>query len=75
VADSVLEEERVVLKVTEDGDHDTFSHYAKKDDIGWALVEGLPIRALCGKLWVPNKDPNKYPVCPACKEIWESISE
>jgi hypothetical protein len=22
---------------------------------------------------VPNRDPKKYPVCPECKEIYESM--
>ena len=34
---------------------------------------GTPIVALCGKVWVPSRDPQRYPVCPACKEIWESL--
>jgi hypothetical protein len=29
--------------------------------------------ALCGKVWVPSRDPKKYPVCPLCKEIWEGM--
>ena len=70
----ILEEDRVVITVTQDGDHDTFSHYASKEAIGWALVEGLAIEALCGKKWVPTKDPTKYPVCPECQEKWEALS-
>lgn len=38
-----------------------------------ALIEGIPIMALCGKIWVPSKDPSKYPVCPECAEIYEQI--
>jgi len=40
-----------------------------------ALVMGAAVMALCGKVWVPHRDPNKYPVCPTCKEIYESIDE
>ena len=29
--------------------------------------------ALCGKVWVPGRDPNKFPVCPMCKEIYEGL--
>jgi hypothetical protein len=36
---------------------------------------GTPVVALCGKVWVPSRDPQKYPVCPACKEVWESLPE
>ena len=34
-----------------------------------AMVTGTPIVALCGKKWVPSRDPSRYPVCPKCKEI------
>ena len=32
---------------------------------------GTPVVALCGKVWVPSRAPEKFPVCPECKEIWE----
>jgi hypothetical protein len=54
------------------GDHERFSHYVPKDDLMAAMVEGTPVRALCGKLWVPSRDPQRFPVCPECKEIYES---
>lgn len=56
-----------------DGDHERFAHYVKKDKIVEASVMGTPVTALCGKVWVPSRDPGRYPVCPECKEIWESI--
>jgi hypothetical protein len=52
-----------------DGDHERFSHYVRKSDIVRANVEGVPVVALCGKRWIPNRDPSRYPVCPTCKEI------
>ncbi|MEP7333599.1 MAG: DUF3039 domain-containing protein, partial [Terracoccus sp.] len=30
---------------------------------------------LCGKIWVPNRDPQKFPVCPECKEIYNGLRE
>jgi hypothetical protein len=30
---------------------------------------------LCGKKWVPSRDPKKFPVCPDCKRIYEGIPE
>jgi hypothetical protein len=24
-------------------------------------------------VWVPSRDPKKFPVCPECKEIYESL--
>ena len=32
------------------------------------------MRALCGKMWVPGRDPQKFPVCPQCKEIYEGLA-
>lgn len=55
------------------GDHDRFAHYALKDQITESMVTGIPIRALCGKKWVPSRIPEKYPLCPDCKEAWESV--
>ncbi len=57
----------------EDGDHERFAHYVKKDKILSSAVEGTTVRALCGKKWVPNRDPKKFPVCPECKEIYEML--
>ena len=54
---------------TSDGDHDRFAHYVRKADIVRANVEGVPVTALCGKKWIPNRDPAGLPVCPTCKEI------
>ena len=56
----------------DEGDHERFSHYADKDKIMEAMVNGTPVRALCGKVWVPSRDPKRFPVCPTCKEIYES---
>jgi hypothetical protein len=60
---------------TDDGDHERFSHYVPKDKLTEAMVNGTPVIALCGKVWVPSRDPQKFPVCPDCKEIWQSMSE
>jgi hypothetical protein len=68
-----------------DGDHERMAHIvlegARNDEgefveAGPTVVEGIvngtPVRALCGKVWVPSRDPKRYPLCPTCKEIAES---
>jgi uncharacterized membrane protein YgcG len=70
----VVEDERVVTDPTEPGDHERLSHYVAKDKLTEAMVMGTPVVALCGKVWVPSRAPEKFPVCPECKEIWESFS-
>ena len=57
----------------DDGDHDRFAHYVRKSDIVRANVEGVEVVALCGKKWIPNRDPSAYPVCPTCKEIMAQL--
>ncbi|MGI9194831.1 MAG: DUF3039 domain-containing protein [Candidatus Nanopelagicus sp.] len=61
--------EKEVLSPTDEGDHERFAHYVDKNKITESAVTGKPVRALCGKKWIPNRDPQKFPVCPTCKEI------
>ncbi len=83
-----LEQEIVVESTTsiDEGDHERFKHivlegFTPKDGEFVALdnsvVDGMvnatPVRALCGKIWVPGRDPSKYPLCPTCKEVAESM--
>ena len=66
----------------DEGDHERFTHivlegYTPKDgefvplenSVVGAMINATPVKALCGKLWVPGRDPQKYPLCPTCKEI------
>ena len=70
----------------DDGDHDRMAHIVlegytpKKGDFipaGPSVVEGIvngtAVRALCGKEWVPGRNPGRYGLCPTCKEIAESM--
>lgn len=59
----------------DEGDHERFAHYILRDQEMSARIEGTPVRALCGKIWVPSRDPKRFPVCPECKEIFESLGE
>ena len=68
-------EERTVPVPTDTGDHERFAHYVLKNKITEASVMGTPLRALCGKVWVPSRDPGRFPVCPECKEIYEGKDE
>lgn len=58
----------------DEGDHDRFSHYVQKEKILESALSGQPVIALCGKVWTPGRDPEKFPVCPECKEIYESLA-
>lgn len=66
-------EELITQQNIEEGDHERFSHYADKNKIMESALTGTPVKALCGKMWVPGRDPEKFPVCPECKEIYETL--
>jgi hypothetical protein len=69
----------------DEGDHERMAHIVLEgfrgrrgkflpagSNIVESMVTGTPVRALCGKVWVPNRDPNRYPLCPTCREIAEA---
>lgn len=58
---------------TDDGDHERFAHYVEKDKIVESAVTGAPIKALCGKVWTPSRDPSKFPICPDCEKIHANL--
>lgn len=59
----------------EDGDHDRYAHYVPKDWIVEATITGTAVIALCGKVWVPNRAPDRFPVCPECKDIHDGLGD
>lgn len=73
-----------VPTVSDDGDHERMTHIVlegfRPDEgefvpagtsVAEGIVTGSPVRALCGKVWVPARDPHRYPLCPTCREIAE----
>ncbi len=49
-------------------------HYVRKDQIAESAVMGTTVIALCGEKFSVTKSPKPgSPVCPACKEIYESL--
>jgi hypothetical protein len=66
-------EELLNQEQLEDGDHERFAHYVQKDKILESALTGKPVIALCGKVWVPGRDPEKFPVCPECKKIYDTL--
>ena len=57
------------------GDHERYAHYVKKNKIVESAVLGSAVEALCGKVWIPSRDPQKFPVCPTCLEIFEKLKK
>lgn len=55
------------------GDNERYAHYVRKDKVVASAVTGQPVVALCGKVWVPLRDPKGFPICPICKKIREQM--
>jgi hypothetical protein len=63
-------QENTDVRLDDEGDHDRMAHIVlPASAVTEALITGKPCTALCGKTWVPSRDPKRYPVCPTCKEI------
>ena len=37
-----------------------------------ARVYGTPLEALCGAVFVPQRDPSRLPLCATCKDIYDT---
>ena len=37
-----------------------------------ARIYGTPLEALCGTVFIPQRDPTRLPLCQACKDIYET---
>ena len=59
----------------EEGDHERMAHIVfPADKLTEALVTGTPVIALCGKVWTPSRDPDRFPVCAGCIEVFEAAT-
>lgn len=80
-------EELVFFKEVDNEAHDRFTHIVNppnnvhiwqegmsaQDVVDIARTNGWPVRALCGKEWIPKHNPDKYPACPTCMGIAHQI--
>lgn len=66
----LLEDTRTEI---DNGDENRFAHYAESASVTEGYIMGTPVMAICGKLFVPSRDPKKYPLCPICKELAEAL--
>ena len=65
--------EQVTDPVTDDGDHEKFAHVVvPASAVTEAYITGTAVTALCGKTWVPTRDPARYQMCPTCKEVLDA---
>lgn len=50
-----------------------YAHYADSVSVTEGYIMGRPVLAICGKFFVPSRDPQKFPICPICKELAEAL--
>jgi hypothetical protein len=68
--DTILDEK---TETTDGTGSPRVSHYVNKDEFLEGLVNGVPVIALCGKIWIPTQDGEKFPKCSKCVEIYEQL--
>ena len=58
---------------TDSDDSEDFAHYAEAAKVTEGYIMGTPVVALCGKVFIPSRDPLKLRICPICKEIADAL--
>jgi hypothetical protein len=72
-------EERTTPQPTDGEDRERFAHIIfapgcnAEAVVLEARITGTPVTALCGKRWVPSRDPQRYPLCPTCREVLDQL--
>lgn len=72
-------QQRPAPVTTDAGDRERYAHIIRRKGGGAAAqvtearVLGIPLEALCGKRWIPSRDPERFPVCPTCKEKADAL--
>ena len=59
-----------VVEEVEGDDAPDAAHIVTQKDLIHSQLTGEAIRALCGKMWVPKRNPDDFPMCQACMEIF-----
>ena len=59
---------------TNSNDNNELAHYAEAASVTEGYIMGTPVQALCGKIFIPSKNPERLKICPICKEIVEEVS-
>ena len=54
-------------------DEPEVAHIGRREEVNRAYVTGEAITALCGVVFVPTRDPSRYPVCKGCQDVLEKV--
>ncbi|MFD0704431.1 DUF3039 domain-containing protein [Alloscardovia venturai] len=60
-------------KLSDNSDSERYAHYVSREKMEQSRLTGKPVVALCGKVWIPTRNPDGYPVCPECKKIYAQM--
>jgi hypothetical protein len=72
LSSDVLEDVNTDVK-NDDNDDEQFAHYAESASVTEGYIMGTPVIAICGKVFVPSRNPERLRVCPICKEIMDAL--
>ena len=56
-----------------DQDEPTEAHYVRKADAMAGYIEGTPVMALCGVVFVPSRNPERLPTCQRCQQVIDQM--
>jgi hypothetical protein len=65
--------EKPDVDATDVDNSEPFAHYAESASVTEGYIMGTPVIALCGKVFVPSRNPERLRVCPSCKEILDAL--
>jgi len=51
------------------------AHYVMKHGLVESMIYGAEVVALCGWKFIPQRDPEKYPICQRCQRIHAGLPE
>jgi hypothetical protein len=72
VTDPILEDEDPIFSHIVGPDYDDAGNKIQgAAKVTQAMIDGTPVTALCGYVWVPSRDPGRHPLCERCKAIVE----
>lgn len=64
---------RPEVRLTDGDESDDHSHIGRAADVNRGYITGEPIEALCGRRFVPHRDPEQFPLCARCAEVLGQI--
>ena len=68
----VFEDTDTSIELDDEG-NEKLAHYAEATSVTEAYVLGTPVQAICGKVFIPSRDPEKLRKCPICIEIMDAL--